>query len=278
MTEYVQCPECGESNRPLARFCHNCAARIQATAEPSRQDAAGPPTITGDSPAAEAPGDWPGDARPPTSDGQYWPQSTPGEYQRHPAARWDDPGYADGPHSLGSRLRQRWVVIPSTIVVLLAIAALAGWRLNLFGTGQSASRPPAPRTASAPAGLVTVGPSAPAVTTPVPPATPTPSATLATPAVSAAVATVEAYFSAINHKAYGRAWKLVGSSTGTSYAAFVSGFNGTAKDTVTILSAIGDVVSVRLSALHTNGQVQVFQGTYTVRHGVIVSSDIQQTS
>jgi hypothetical protein len=70
----------------------------------------------------------------------------------------------------------------------------------------------------------------------------------------------------------------VSGGRGTTYASFVSGFKGTEKDTLTILSARGDVVSVRLSALHTNGVVQVFEGTYPGRDGVIVSTDVQQVS
>lgn len=89
---------------------------------------------------------------------------------------------------------------------------------------------------------------------------------------------MDAYFAAINHRQYATAWNLLGKNTGSTYAAFVKGFSGTVKDTVTILAVRGGVVTARLSALHSNGEVQVFQGTYTVQNGVIVSSDVQQVS
>jgi len=90
--------------------------------------------------------------------------------------------------------------------------------------------------------------------------------------------TVRAYIAAINGHHYARAWRLGGRNTGGSYASFVSGFAGTARDTLTILSVSGDVVTARLGAKQTDGTVDTYQGTYTVHHGVIIGSDVVQVS
>lgn len=104
------------------------------------------------------------------------------------------------------------------------------------------------------------------------PASPPPSQT-AGPA-----ATVHAYFAAINTGDYQRAWSLGGRNTGQSYASFVAGHATTAKDTVTILSVSGDVVTARLTAAETDGTIKVYEGSYTVRNGVIVHFDVHQVS
>jgi hypothetical protein len=92
------------------------------------------------------------------------------------------------------------------------------------------------------------------------------------------VATVRAYVAAINGHHYARAWRLGGRNTGGSYPDFVSGFTGTANDTLTIVSVSGDVVTARLDARQTDGTVQTYQGTYTVHHGVITGFDVVQVS
>jgi cytoskeletal protein RodZ len=91
-------------------------------------------------------------------------------------------------------------------------------------------------------------------------------------------ATVRAYVTAINGHHYARAWRLGGRNTGGSYPSFVSGFTGTAKDKLTIVSVSGDVVTARLSAQQTDGSVNTYQGTYTVHHGVITGFDVVQLS
>ena len=91
-------------------------------------------------------------------------------------------------------------------------------------------------------------------------------------------ATVRAYVAAINGHHYARAWRLGGRNTGGSYPGFVSGFTGTATDTLTIVSVSGDVVTARLDARQTDGTVQTYQGTYTVHHGVITGFDVVQVS
>jgi len=58
----------------------------------------------------------------------------------------------------------------------------------------------------------------------------------------------------------------------------VRGFSSTASDTLTIVSVNGSVVDARLAARQTDGAIIAYQGTYTVDDGVIVASDIKQTS
>ncbi len=56
------------------------------------------------------------------------------------------------------------------------------------------------------------------------------------------------------------------------------GFGTTAKDTLTILSVSGHVVTARLTAEQTDGSVQTYEGTYTVHNGAITTSDIGRIS
>ncbi len=95
----------------------------------------------------------------------------------------------------------------------------------------------------------------------------------ATPTAPAAV--VRAYFAAINHHNYGLAWRLGGKNAGKSKAQFVSGFVGTAHDSVRILGQSGDSVRARVIARQTNGTRKFFQGTYRVVDGAIVHSHIR---
>jgi serine/threonine protein kinase len=118
--------------------------------------------------------------------------------------------------------------------------------------------------------------SKPGPTTTPPPTSPAKSTkTATTPPLAGPAATVQAYFAAINDHDYARAWDLGGKNTGSSYPAFISGFNGTSKDNLTVVSVSGDVVTVKLAADQTNGTVKNFQGTYTVINGVITQSHIQ---
>jgi serine/threonine protein kinase len=110
--------------------------------------------------------------------------------------------------------------------------------------------------------------------------TPTPSASA--PAVTSAAGspatTVERYISAINNHEYLRAWRLGGDNSGSTYQGFVQGFSTTERDSLTILSVSGNVVKARVAALQTNGTVRVYQGNYTVHHGVITGFDIRRVS
>ena len=90
-------------------------------------------------------------------------------------------------------------------------------------------------------------------------------------------ATVQAYYTAINEHRYSRAWHLGGMNTGSTYSSFVSGFAGTAHDTVTIQSVSGNTVNAQLTAQQTDGTVKTYQGTYVVTNGVITQFNVQQT-
>jgi len=110
--------------------------------------------------------------------------------------------------------------------------------------------------------------------------TPTPGATAGQAKDPADV--VNAYFDAINLRDYQKAWDLGGKNTGSSYASFVSGFKTTEMVSVKILDVSGDVgtgvVTARLSTVETDGSSKVFQGTYTVKNGVIVNFNVRQVS
>jgi hypothetical protein len=64
----------------------------------------------------------------------------------------------------------------------------------------------------------------------------------------------------------------------SSYTAFAAGFQGTAHDSVSILSVTGSVVTARLAARQTDGSVRTYQGTYWVTHGVITRFAVAPSS
>jgi serine/threonine-protein kinase len=80
------------------------------------------------------------------------------------------------------------------------------------------------------------------------------------------------YFADINQHLFAAAYKL--SDHGESYSAFKTGFNGTAKDVVTIVKTNGDVVTAELNALQTDGTTKVYAGTYTVTNGQITNPHV----
>jgi cytoskeletal protein RodZ len=171
----------------------------------------------------------------------------------------------------GRRRRLSW-----TVVLGLALAAAVGFVAYTFLSGppRAASSPPAAAspgvthaTPGATPQTLLLRPNHPA---PIPPTVP--ARTPASPA-----ATVRAYVAAINAHHYARAWRLGGKTAGGSYSGFVSGFSTTARDTLTIVSVSGHVVTAQLTAQQTDGTVTTYQGTYTVEHGVIVGSDVVQT-
>ncbi len=89
---------------------------------------------------------------------------------------------------------------------------------------------------------------------------------------------MKAYVAAINRHDYAAAWRIVGTGTGGSYAAFANGLKTTAADTLTILSVNGNVITARLTARDTDGTVRTYQGTYTIENGAIVQSNVQRIS
>lgn len=89
---------------------------------------------------------------------------------------------------------------------------------------------------------------------------------------------VTAYFNAINDGDYATAWNLGGDNLDSSYSDFVSGFSGTSRDDVTIVSVNGDQVQVSLDAQQNDGTQKTYTGTYTVDNGVITAANLTQTN
>jgi hypothetical protein len=159
-------------------------------------------------------------------------------------------------------------LIAAVLVLFLAAAGVTYFVIHQTRGPGSATGSGAAAGSSAPGVPAS---SAPASSSAVPaPPSPPPPGVLA--------ATVRAYYAAINNHRYARAWRLGGRNTGQTYHAFVSGFAGTAHDTVTIQSVSGDVVTAQLAAQQTDGTVKTYRGSYTVEGGVITQFDVQQVS
>jgi serine/threonine protein kinase len=187
-----------------------------------------------------------------------WPEAPPSRYVVPPPA----PGRYTG-DAIAPQRRRSWtgaVLIVACIVVLglagALFAALRGHGTSTPSSSSTSTSPPASHTTS------------PAVTTTPP----------ANPVVSGPAPTVQAYIAAINAHDYKKAWNLGGDNTGQSFNQFVQGYNGTAKDTLTVQSVSGDVVTAQLTALQSDGTVKNYEGTYTVTNGVITNFKIARTS
>src|SRR5262252_1457215 len=143
------------------------------------------------------------------------------------------------------RRRRSWAVALG--LTLVATAALLGYTL-LVGWPHPGNTPPAAANHAATRAGPGRAPSAPGPVTlilrPDHPMAAAPSArhTAAARARLGPAATVRAYIAAINGHHYARAWRLGDRNTGGAYSGFVSGFSGTAKDALTIVSVSGDVV------------------------------------
>ena len=175
------------------------------------------------------------------------------------------------------RRRLNWTAVLG--LALIAALGLVGYTF-LAGPPLAASHPPAAASgppAAASHGVTNAARSSTPVTEPRRDA-PAPHPTVPARTRRHPTATVRAYIAAINGHHYARAWRIGGRNTGGSYPSFVSGFTGTAKDTLTILSVSGHVVTARLTARQTDGTVSTYQGTYTVHHGVITGFDVVQLS
>jgi hypothetical protein len=235
------------SDRPAPTVAEGGAQR------PTAQQPAGP-DWRGPSPSAQRPGGrsdpGPGRGGPPPP-----AQRGPGPQRRGSSG--------PGPRTAAlyppvPRRRSPWRAGAIAVVAGLVVLAIAGGAFA-FLRHRNAT-PSAPTALSSPAAS----------------ASPSGRATPSAPARPRSPAqTVTAYFAAINGHHYGRAWNLGGrNSPSPSYADFVRGYDTTARDTVTIVSVSGDVVTARLSAQQTDGTVQLYQGTYTVSHGVITAFDV----
>jgi hypothetical protein len=191
-------------------------------------------------------------------------------------------------------------------VAVLGLTVLAGWLVGwppqLFTSHEAdvaaskpaTSAPPAahqaPATGSPAAGSSLAGSPAAARV----PADPSPAAPASTPAATSApaatsmpapapsstgpAAVVREYFAAINAHDYALAWRLGGRVASPSYQAFVAGFHGTAKDTVTIISVEGGQVTAQLEADQADGTVKDFSGVYTIAGGIIIHAQVKQAN
>ncbi len=204
-------------------------------------------------------------ARPSRPDPGYRPTNAPpgqrqslDQWPPPPGQRQSPPGQPDrrGPGPGPGRPRRR---SPAAIVVgCLVVLCLAGGAIALVGSGALKSH--APVSAAKPVGHGST----------------TGTTRTAAPAPTGPAATVNAYFTALNDHDYAEAWDLGGRNTGSSYTDYVNGFSTTARNTVTIVSVSGNVVTARLTAPQTDGTVKTFQGTYTVNDGVITQFNVQQ--
>lgn len=244
-------------------------AGIAASADLGAQGAgghrAGPPAVPatigalqpgGPGPGRRQPGDFlPGEPQPPTAG--WWPGES-----------WSPLG--EDEQASRARRRSRGAVAGGVVALLVILFLAAGTvtYLLLRGTGGGPTPAGGSPTPASTGTSVSPSPSAASSSASVSPRPPRP---------MGPSATVLAYFSAINHHRYLRAWRLGGKNTGSTYSAFVSGFSTTAHDTVTIQSVSGNVVTAQISALQTDGTIQTYQGTYTVSHGIISHFDVRQT-
>ena len=94
-----------------------------------------------------------------------------------------------------------------------------------------------------------------------------------------AEAVVTQYYQDITDHNYSAAWALGGSNLSGSagYSSWVAGYATTASISLGTFSYFGsDQVQVVITALHTNGSTNTYQGTYTVQNGQITSANITQ--
>ncbi|MFB8776524.1 hypothetical protein [Streptomyces broussonetiae] len=88
--------------------------------------------------------------------------------------------------------------------------------------------------------------------------------------------TVVAYFTAINDGDYTTAWDLGGQNLVADYESFSDGFATTAAVSVTIDDVTGDLVLATVTSLESDDTQKVFDGSYTVRDGVITAADVTE--
>ena len=87
---------------------------------------------------------------------------------------------------------------------------------------------------------------------------------------------VKRYYAAISRRAYLRAWQLGGDHATSSFASFNAGYSNTVRDVVIITGWQGDTVTADFKAVHTDGTVESYVGTYVVGNGVITSFNVHQ--
>ncbi|HWF81413.1 MAG TPA: serine/threonine-protein kinase [Streptosporangiaceae bacterium] len=177
-------------------------------------------------------------------------------------------GYSFPPQQPPRRGKALPILVGCLVVVALAAAAVLVLHLR-----NSAS----PTAVSHSSHTASVQPSSPTGTGSTTPSTTASQATQARTGSSGPGAAVKAFYRAVNNHNYARAWQLnTAAHSLSSYAAFRQGFAQTARDTVTITSVSGDIVSIQLASAQTDGSTKYFQGNYTVQNGIIVAASIQQ--
>ena len=155
------------------------------------------------------------------------------------------------PPSQRPRRRRRGLAVFATSVLVLAVLAigLALWKRGSLGphetTGGGVSAGSSPTV-----GAVTAADSPPTV--------------------------VKRYYAAISRRAYLRAWDLGGDHTTSSFSSFKAGYSTTVRDVVVITGWKLDTVTADFKALHTDGTVLNYVGTYIVGNGVITSFNVHQ--
>ena len=87
---------------------------------------------------------------------------------------------------------------------------------------------------------------------------------------------VKRYYAAISRRAYLRAWQLGGDHTTSSFSSFKAGFSTTVRDVVVITGWKLSTVTADFKAVHTDGTVLSYMGTYVVGNGVITSFSVHQ--
>ncbi|ARP74342.1 hypothetical protein LK07_22550 [Streptomyces pluripotens] len=90
-------------------------------------------------------------------------------------------------------------------------------------------------------------------------------------------ATVVRYYAAINAHDFRTAWDRGGKNLAPSFSAFVSGFDKTEQDQVTVNSVQGTTVSVALLARQSDGSQKSYRGHYTVVNGIITKASMTPT-
>ena len=155
------------------------------------------------------------------------------------------------PSAQRPRRRRRGLTVFATGVLVLAVLAvgLALWKRGFLASHETAGG--GVSTSSSP----TVGAVAAAVSPPT---------------------VVKRYYAAISRRAYLRAWDLGGDHTTSSFSSFKAGYSNTVRDVVIITGWKGDTVTADFKALHTDGTVLSYEGTYVVGTGVITSFNVRQ--
>jgi hypothetical protein len=89
---------------------------------------------------------------------------------------------------------------------------------------------------------------------------------------------VAAYYAAIAAHDYTKAWNLGGKNLGSTYPEFRAGYASTARDIVTLGHAPSPgQVDAHLLAFNTQGEVQLFTGTYTVSGRTITGAHVTES-